>query len=595
MRRDRENVVPVGQFVHPTTDWRHSLLITWLTWGIGLAVCGGIIGSILLLSALSHIPVWLGVVVAAPLGILALGHTLHLGQQHRRRVNDLSRAVRLLGFGRFDNELETTAGDELGELAGTINVAAKQISKRELDRVHEKERLENLMRQMSHDLRSNTEDYLSLKQQSSRLDELREVGERVRDARNEFDLVRRLVDAFKFFEVAEAYVLRNDAERRELDYVGVYVPERGINATGRTVAHAVLPEVNEADWLALRAIKRGRPVRGTGRGVGELRVIHEFAAPANGGGRTQAVIWIRQYGEPVNDDDARDISFLAKAAGDAFESLRLYQEEQNRQAAEKVDRMKSELIATVSHELRTPLVSIKGFAETLLTDPDADDETRREYLEIIIDEGEKLEELISNLLDMSRLEAGMLRIDPRPIPLTRLVARVVTKTRSRAAVGGYTLQMNFPPDLPLVSADAARLEQVIRNLIENAIKYSPEGGKILIYAEPDGDAVRVSVRDHGIGIAPEHLDLIFDRFYRVDNSMTRGTSGTGIGLSICRGLVEAHQGRIWAESVPNEGTTFNFTLPIAQRETDDELPSVNVAPSPAQRLTEKEDRSAAAD
>lgn len=125
------------------------------------------------------------------------------------------------------------------------------------------------------------------------------------------------------------------------------------------------------------------------------------------------------------------------------------------------------------------------------------------------------------------------------------------------------LQLNVAPDLPLVHADAGRLEQVLRNLIENAMKYSPEGGRIVLYATRDGDMVKVSVRDHGIGIAPEHAERIFDRFYRVDNSMTRGTSGTGIGLSICRGLIEAHGGRIWVESVPGKGSTFHFTVPVA--------------------------------
>jgi two-component system sensor histidine kinase KdpD len=228
----------------------------------------------------------------------------------------------------------------------------------------------------------------------------------------------------------------------------------------------------------------------------------------------------------------------------------------------ELDKMKSQLLSTVSHELRTPLASIKGFATTLLRDDvDWDEESRREFLSIIDEESDRLTELISNLLDMSRIEAGTLRVEPEPTDLDPIFRE--TAAEFQLMTRAHQIRVHVPPALPPVMADPRRARQVLRNLVENAVKYSPEGGSITISAGVVNGRVRTSVADQGIGIGPEQLEHIFDRFYQVDSASTRSVGGSGLGLSICKAIVEAHGERIWVESQPDMGSTFHFTLPLA--------------------------------
>jgi len=229
----------------------------------------------------------------------------------------------------------------------------------------------------------------------------------------------------------------------------------------------------------------------------------------------------------------------------------------------ELDRLKSQLLSTVSHELRTPLASIKGFATTLLRQDVAwDDDTRREFLAIIDQESDRLSELIGNLLDMARVEAGTLRVEPEPTSLRPIVEETV-RTYS-VMTSQHQFQIEMPRRLPQVMADPGRVRQVLRNLLENAVKYSPAGGSITVTAEVHPDAVQIGVTDRGIGIQPEHLDRVFDRFYQVDSASTRKVGGSGLGLSICKAIVEAHKGRIWVDSRVGIGSSFYFTLPLAQ-------------------------------
>jgi PAS domain S-box-containing protein len=228
----------------------------------------------------------------------------------------------------------------------------------------------------------------------------------------------------------------------------------------------------------------------------------------------------------------------------------------------ELDQMKSQLLSTVSHELRTPLASIKGFATTLLRqDVEWEEISRREFLSIIDEESDRLSELISNLLDMSRIEAGELGIEPEPIELEPIIQE--TAAEFQMMTHDHSFLLRLPSSPPRVVADPRRARQVLRNLVENAVKYSPEGGPITISAQTRRDHVEVSVVDQGIGIEPSDLDRIFDRFYQVDSASTRKAGGAGLGLSICHAIVEAHNGQIWAESQPGGGSTFHFTLPLA--------------------------------
>ncbi len=226
----------------------------------------------------------------------------------------------------------------------------------------------------------------------------------------------------------------------------------------------------------------------------------------------------------------------------------------------ELDAMKSQLLSTVSHELRTPLASIKGFATTLLRDDVSwDDQSRREFLSIIDEESDRLTELISNLLDMSRVEAGTLRVETEPTQLRPLIEE--TAAEFQMMTPRHQFRVQLPSSLPLVLADPRRARQVLRNLVENAVKYTPAGGSITISAQAIPDFVQITVIDQGIGIESKQLNNIFDRFYQVDSASTRKVGGSGLGLSICKAIVEAHGGEIWVESQLGVGSTFHFTLP----------------------------------
>jgi signal transduction histidine kinase len=223
----------------------------------------------------------------------------------------------------------------------------------------------------------------------------------------------------------------------------------------------------------------------------------------------------------------------------------------------EVDEFKSALLAAVGHELRTPLAAIKGHASTLLqqdvTWPPAD---QRHFLQTISGEADRLAQLVSNLLDLSRQEAGLLLLNRNPVRVQDLVARII----ERQGQPGMVISSRVPADLPLVNVDSARIEVVLHNLVANAQAYGE--GEVRIYAEKKDEAVIVSVADSGPGISPGELPHIFERFYRTRQGQQKHSGGTGLGLTICKAFVEAHGGTIWAVSSAL-GTTISFSLPVA--------------------------------
>lgn len=268
---------------------------------------------------------------------------------------------------------------------------------------------------------------------------------------------------------------------------------------------------------------------------------------------------------------------LLQALGDqiaiAIENERLLKEAEQARALQEADRLKSEFISTISHELRTPLASIKGYTTTLLRkDVKWDEQTKTEFLEIIDEESDKLRELIDNLLESSKVEAGALQISKQPVLLDKLAQRAVSEVTPRAK--RFEFVVEFPPRFPIIEADPRRIEQILHNLLENAVKYSPNGGRIMIRGEVGESFVTVSVADQGVGIPTEQIDRVFERFHRVDNIQTRHAGGSGLGLSIARALVEAHGGKIWAQSTVGEGSTFYFTLPLTYIEDQVEMEEI---------------------
>jgi signal transduction histidine kinase len=211
--------------------------------------------------------------------------------------------------------------------------------------------------------------------------------------------------------------------------------------------------------------------------------------------------------------------------------------------------------------LRTPLGLIKVFCTTLLReDVDFDHEMQQRFLRNIDEETDKLERIVDNLLDLSRMESGRLRLDKQPIDVGQLAQKVMDTMKMDIQPTQHRFVHDFPT-IPLMAIiDPKRIEQVLRNLMSNAIKYSPGGGTITVGGRGDKRQLLVWVKDQGIGIHPQDLERVFDRFYRVENETTQRVRGAGLGLSVCQGILEAHGERIWVESTPGTGSTFYFTL-----------------------------------
>jgi signal transduction histidine kinase len=223
------------------------------------------------------------------------------------------------------------------------------------------------------------------------------------------------------------------------------------------------------------------------------------------------------------------------------------------------DRLKDEFIAVISHELRTPLTSVYGAALTL-QNREISDEMQAELLKIVSDEAGRLARLLDDALSASRLHADRETFEIAAIDGAGVARAVVEAARPRLA-DGFELELVAPADVPPVTADPDKLRQVLVNLTENAIKYSPDGGRIEVRVGRAASSIRFAVRDEGIGIAPEEQVRIFERFHRLDPNMTRGVGGTGLGLYICRELVQRMGGRIWVTSSEGHGSTFEFDLP----------------------------------
>ena len=217
-----------------------------------------------------------------------------------------------------------------------------------------------------------------------------------------------------------------------------------------------------------------------------------------------------------------------------------------------------DFISNISHELRTPLASIKAAVETLQDGALEDTSVAGDFLNRMEQEVDHLTQLVGELAELSSIESGR-QLEMTVVDLRPLIDDTVSRLRSLAERSGLSLSADVPSDLPPARADASRIFQVLMNLVHNAIKFTPPGGRITISAKPLGDRLVVSVSDTGIGIAPEHLPRIFERFFKADKS--RASEGSGLGLAIAKHIVQAHNGEIWVESEQGKGSTFSFSLP----------------------------------
>ena len=230
----------------------------------------------------------------------------------------------------------------------------------------------------------------------------------------------------------------------------------------------------------------------------------------------------------------------------------------------RLEQVRTEFVANVSHELRTPLTAIHGYLETLLGGALEEQEHARKFLEIVFRHTERLGRLIDDLTELSNIELGKVTLRLDAVRLDEVVESVVAIIRPRASAGGVAVTSGAGPDVPAVRADHDRLVQILLNLVDNAVKYTPRGGAVRIVARRGaGGMVEVVVEDTGVGIPQADLPRITERFYRVDKARSRELGGTGLGLAIVKHLVHAHGGELAIESEPGEGTIVRFTLPAA--------------------------------
>ena len=229
----------------------------------------------------------------------------------------------------------------------------------------------------------------------------------------------------------------------------------------------------------------------------------------------------------------------------------------------RLERVRRDFVANVSHEFKTPLTAIQGFAETLLGGALDDKANRRRFVEIIREHSQRLTRLTDDLLKLSRIEAGQFELELRPVNVEALVNGCVETARFKAEAKGLHINVQLQQGMPPVRGDNARLAEVLQNLVDNALQYTPSGGQIDVEAHSDDHAVIFTVADTGIGIPESDLERIFERFYRVDAARSREVGGTGLGLSISRHIVDAHGGRIWVESAVGQGSRFHFSIDSA--------------------------------
>jgi len=264
---------------------------------------------------------------------------------------------------------------------------------------------------------------------------------------------------------------------------------------------------------------------------------------------------------PFRDEDLGVLQGLAAQAAVAVENQRLHEQiKQVNARLQEYDRMKSEFVAIIAHDFRSPLMAIRGFAELVLEDTDLPLESRQEFMKTIMDQTDDLARLANDTLLISRMETGELEYHWQDVELAPLILEAVPLGLSR-----HWMVTDVPPGLTKIVADGDRLKQVLVNLLTNAVKYSPEGGAITVKAHERGEHMLVEVIDQGLGIPAEQAGRLFQKFERIQSDSHLRISGTGLGLYICRRIVEGHGGKIWVESEPGHGSTFSILLPIDSR------------------------------
>lgn len=307
-------------------------------------------------------------------------------------------------------------------------------------------------------------------------------------------------------------------------------------------------------------------------------VGHEFmttcmvAAPISVVAQKFGVLILESFIEAhrFNEDDILFVQSMADIMAIAIDYSRQVAKADIIRQTREAEQLRSELMATLSHELRMPLTTIKGYSTMLLMDEiHWENDQIDEYLHLIDDECDSMQSMIKTILDSSLIDVNQLTIESQPIHLEKIAHQVANEIQRQTS--NHRLIVDLSPALPLVNADPRWIKQVFRNILDNSVKYSPNGGLIVIHGEVRKEDVVISIADQGIGISPEDLIPIFEKYFRVRNTHTRSIPGTGLGLPIARAIVEVHGGRIWADSKLGQGTTVYFSLPVLKKQDDEDF------------------------
>jgi signal transduction histidine kinase len=298
-------------------------------------------------------------------------------------------------------------------------------------------------------------------------------------------------------------------------------------------------------------------------GIAPGAAQNALAVPMIAESQVMGVLAVLDKAGGFTPDDEGFLALFASQSAIAVRNSQLFDH------TKSLDRLKSEFVAVVSHEIRTPLTSVKGAVELLSDDRYfQNNEQQTKLLTIAHANAERLLVLINDILDFSKLEAASLPMSMERQRLEPVVQQAIHRLSTLLEQRRITADLQLPADLPDLMMDAGRVAQVLTNLVSNAVKFSPVGGRIEVSAERFQDGVRIGVRDNGEGIAAQDLPRLFQKFTQIDSSATRRAGGTGLGLVISKGIVEQHGGRIWVESAIDVGSTFYFTLPLAERAVD---------------------------
>ncbi|GAB4513940.1 MAG: hypothetical protein Kow0047_25660 [Anaerolineae bacterium] len=409
--------------------------------------------------------------------------------------------------------------------------------------------------------------------------QLEAVGRATSQLTQELDMPQLLTQILD--HLAEVVEHDNSAVVLFLDGKGQVAAARGYPDSRELVGQPVELENRRQVWEEGRVISRVGPCRDVDEVLAcKVGVCASLEVPLRVRGALLGILRVARHGEHRFSPQEQDlIELFSNHVAVAINNARMYaelqryseqlEEEVARRTAElemaleqaqEADRLKTIFLSTVSHELRTPLAAIKGFASTLLQDDVTwPPEVQREFLSVIDRESDHLGELIGQLLDVSRLETGMLRIEQMACRLVDVVDSI--RNRLSVLCQDHLLRVEIPQDLPMVFVDVQRVGQVLTNLVDNAVKQAPSGSTITIRAESGGDHVIVSVIDEGPGIPEEFRDRVFEPFFRIDGNTS---GGSGLGLAICRGIIQAHGGQIWVEDAPGQGSCLKFTVPAVQ-------------------------------